>query len=71
MKQNGAVYFYNLNSERGRQIRMLCLTLGLKIRVVEMCIRDRCRGCTDYREGSEGCIGSPYFPREIGDRACL
>ena len=35
MKQNGAVYFYNLNSERGRQIRMLCLTLGLKIRVVD------------------------------------
>ena len=26
---------------------------------------------TDYREGSERCIGSPYFPREIGDRACL
>ena len=35
MKQNGAVYFYNLNSERGRKIRMLCLTLGLKIRVVD------------------------------------
>ena len=35
MKQNGAVYFYNLNSERGRQIRMLCLTLGLKISVVD------------------------------------
>ena len=35
MKQNGAVYFYNLNSARGRQIRMLCLTLGLKIRVVD------------------------------------
>ena len=35
MKQNGAVYFYNLNSERGRQIRMLCLTLGLEIPVVE------------------------------------
>lgn len=35
MKQNGAVYFYNFNSERGRQIRMLCLTLGLKIRVVD------------------------------------
>ena len=28
MKQNGAVYFYNLNSERGRKIRMFCLTLG-------------------------------------------
>ena len=35
MKQNGAVYFYNLNSERGRKIRMLCLTLGLKIRFVD------------------------------------
>ena len=35
MKQNGAVYFYNLNSVRGRQIRMLCLTQGLKIRVVD------------------------------------
>ena len=35
MKQNGAVYFYNLNSAKGRQIRMLCLTLGLKIRVVD------------------------------------
>lgn len=35
MKQNGAVYFYNLNSARGRQIRMLCLTLGLKIRAVD------------------------------------
>lgn len=35
MKQNGAVYFYNLNSAKGRQIRMLCLKLGLKIRVVE------------------------------------
>lgn len=35
MKQNGAVYFYNLNSAKGRQIRMLCLSLGLKIRVVE------------------------------------
>ena len=35
MKQNGAVYFYNLNSERGRKIRMLCLTLGLKIRGVD------------------------------------
>lgn len=35
MKQNGAVYFYNFNSARGRQIRMLCLTLGLKIRVVD------------------------------------
>ena len=28
MKQNGAVYFYNLNSAKGRQIRMLCLKQG-------------------------------------------
>ena len=35
MKQNGAVYFYNLNSAKGRQIRMLCLKQGLKIRVVD------------------------------------
>lgn len=35
MKQTGVVYFYNLNSSKGRQIRMLCLKLGLKIRAVD------------------------------------
>ena len=35
MKQTGTVYFYNLNSTKGRQIRMLCLKLGLKNRVID------------------------------------
>jgi hypothetical protein len=35
MKQSGVVYFYNLNSAKGRQIKMLCLKMGLKIRVVD------------------------------------
>lgn len=35
MKNNGTVLFYNLNSEKGRKIRMVCLRLGLAIRNVE------------------------------------
>ena len=35
MKQNGAVYFYNFKSEKGRYIRMFFMTMGLKIRVVD------------------------------------
>lgn len=35
MKQTGTVYFYNLNSAKGRQIRLLCLKLGIKIRTVD------------------------------------
>lgn len=34
MKQTGTVFFYNLNTAKGRQIRMLCLKLGLQIRNV-------------------------------------
>lgn len=52
MKQNGAVYFYNLNSERGRQIRMLCLTLGLKIRVVDR---------VQYTEAIGAIVGVPGY----------
>ena len=52
MKQNGAVYFYNLNSERGRQIRMLCLTLGLKIRVVDR---------AQYTEAIGAIVGVPGY----------
>ena len=35
MKQTGTVYFYNLNSAKGRQIRILCLKLGLRIHAVD------------------------------------
>lgn len=35
MKQTGTVFFYNLNTAKGRQIRMLCLKLGLQIRNVD------------------------------------
>ena len=35
MRQTGTVFFYNLNSDKGRQIRLLCLKLGLKIRKVD------------------------------------
>ena len=52
MKQNGAVYFYNLNSAKGRQIRMLCLTLGLKIRVVDK---------TQYNETIGAIAGVPGY----------
>lgn len=34
MKQTGTVYFYNLDSGKGRQIKMLCIKLGLQIRAV-------------------------------------
>ena len=34
-KNNGMVLFYNLDGEKGRSIRMLCLRLGLKIKNIE------------------------------------
>lgn len=34
-KTNGMVLFYNLDGEKGRSIRMLCLRMGLKIKNVE------------------------------------
>ena len=52
MKQNGAVYFYNLNSAKGRQIRMLCLKQGLKIRVVDQ---------SQYEEAIGAIAGVPGY----------
>lgn len=52
MKQTGTVYFYNLNSEKGRQIRMLCLKLGLKIRTVDS---------NQYLEPLGGLAGMPGY----------
>lgn len=52
MKQTGTVYFYNLNSAKGRQIRMLCLKLGLKIRTVDS---------SQYLEPLGGLTGIPGY----------
>ena len=52
MKHNGAVYFYNLNSAKGRQIRMLCLKQGLKIRVVDQ---------SQYEEAIGAIAGVPGY----------
>ena len=70
MKQNGAVYFYNLNSERGRQIRMLCLTLGLKIRVVDRAQYTEAigaiAGVPGYSLSGETYTGNGFFVTEDG-----
>lgn len=35
MRQSGVVFFYNLNSAKGRKIRMLCMKMGLRIRSID------------------------------------
>ena len=52
MKQTGVVFFYNLNSVKGRQIRMICLKLGLQIRNIDK---------EQYMEPIGGLAGVPGF----------